>query len=78
MRFQFEDEVFLQPIAADEIVFNILFAPAGKQITGVVQGRERHSVRAVICWWGKAADETARKDARPTIGGQRTARSTEF
>jgi len=37
-------------------------------------GRARHSVRAVVCWWGEATDEPARGAARPTGGGQRIAR----
>jgi hypothetical protein len=39
MRFQLEDQIFLQPIAPDEIIFNIFFTPVGKKRGGeFIQG----------------------------------------
>ena len=38
MRFQLKDQVFLQPVAPDEIVFDIFVAPAGEQVAGVFIG----------------------------------------
>ena len=52
-----------------------------------LDGRARHSVRAVL-WWGEATDEppsrcygvprSAREDARPTRGPQRTERPAKL
>ena len=37
MRFQFKDQVFLEPVAPDEIVFHVFVTPAGEQVAGIFE-----------------------------------------